>query len=89
MKSYDIPIDFCPNCKNKKIRVVLGLTYEAEYSLSGKCLKKHDRFPDTTYTLLKCPKCGWTSSSWSEAGMENPEEYEYLEQLYLKENGVN
>lgn len=89
MKSYDIPIDFCPKCKNKKIRVVLGLTYEAEYSLSGKCLKKHDKFPDTTYTLLKCPKCGWLSSSWSEAGMENPEEYEYLEQLYLKENGVS
>lgn len=89
MKSYDIPINFCPKCKNKKIRVVLGLTYEAEYSLSGKCLKKHDMFPDTTYALLKCPKCGWASSSWSEASMENPEEYEYLEQLYLKENGVN
>lgn len=89
MKSYDIPIDFCPKCKNKKIRVVMGFTYEAEYSLSGKCLKKYDKFPDTTCTLLKCPKCGWTSSSWSEAGMENPEEYEYLEQLYLKENGVS
>lgn len=50
-KSYDIPIDFCPKCKNKKIRVVLGQSFEAQYSLSGKCLKKQ-RFPDTTYTLL-------------------------------------
>ena len=41
-KSYDIPIDFCPKCKNKRIRVVMGFSYEAEYSLSGKCLRKYD-----------------------------------------------
>lgn len=85
-KSYDIPIDFCPKCKNKRIRVVMGLTYEAEYSLSGKCLKKYDKFPDTTYMALKCPKCGWVSHSWSEGGYENRDEYEMLERMYLEEN---
>lgn len=39
-KTIDIPIDFCPKCNNEKIRVVLGRSFEEEFSLSGKCLKK-------------------------------------------------
>lgn len=85
-KSYDIPIDFCPECKNKRIRVVMGFTYEAEYSLSGKCLKKYDKFPDTTYTCLKCPKCGWVSHCWNENLIEDEEEYKELERIYLEAN---
>lgn len=84
-KSYDIPIDFCPKCKNKRIRVVMGFSYEAEFSLSGKCLKKQ-HFPDTTYTLLLCPKCGWKSSPWGEWGFKDYKEYQELEKLYLEEN---
>lgn len=85
-KSYDIPIDFCPKCKNKRIRVVMGLTYEAEYSLSGRCLRKYDRNPDTTYICLKCPKCGWVSHPWGEYGIEDAEEYQELERIYLEAN---
>lgn len=85
-KSYDIPIDFCPKCKNKRIRVVMGFSYEAECSLSGKCLKKYDRNPDTTYTCLKCPKCGWVSHPWGEGGYEDFEEYQELERIYLEAN---
>lgn len=84
MKEFYIPIDFCPKCKNKRIRVVQGKTFEHEYSLTGKCLKK-THFPDTTYTLLRCPKCGWISGAWNEAGIENPEEYRELEEIYIKE----
>lgn len=85
-KSYDIPIDFCPKCKNKRIRVIMGFSYEAEYSLSGKCLRKYDRNPDTTYTCLKCPKCGWVSHPWSEATYDDFEEYQELERIYLEAN---
>lgn len=85
-KSYDIPIDFCPKCKYKRIRVIMGFSYEAEYSLSGKCLRKYDRNPDTTYTCLKCPKCGWVSHPWSEGGYEDFEEYQELERIYLEAN---
>ena len=83
-----IPIDFCPKCKNKRIRVVQGKTFEYEYSLTGKCLKK-THFPETTYTLLRCQKCGWVSGVWNEAGIENPEEYKELEELYIKEKNRN
>lgn len=82
-KVIDIPIDFCPKCKNKKIRVVMGKSFEYEYSLTGKCLRKQ-RFPDTTYTALKCNKCGWQSSTWNEAGFEDIKEYQELETIYLK-----
>ena len=85
-KSYDIPIDFCPKCKNKRIRVIMGFSYEAEYSLSGKCLRKYDRNPDTTYTCLKCPKCKRVSHPWSEATYEDFEEYKELERIYLEAN---
>lgn len=37
---YEIPINFCPKCDNKRIIVVQGKTAEYEYSLTGKCLKK-------------------------------------------------
>lgn len=84
--TYEIPIDFCPKCNNKRIRVIQGKTYEVEYSLTGKCLKKYDKFPDTTYTLLKCPKCGWQSKTWNEAGYEDKEEYEELEKLWIRRN---
>ena len=84
IKTFYIPIDFCPKCKNKKIRVVQGKSLEYEYSLTGKCLKKSHSL-HTTYTMLRCPKCGWISGSWNEAGIENPKEYEELEELYLKE----
>ena len=83
MNTFYIPINFCPKCKNKKIRVVQGKSLEVEYSLTGKCLKKQ-KFPDTTYTLLKCSKCGWQSKSWGEAGFEDREEYEQLEEKYLE-----
>lgn len=85
MEEFFIPIDFCPKCKNKKIRVIQGKTFECEYSLSGRCLKK-SRFPETTYTLLHCTKCGWTSGSWNEAGYEDYKEFQELEELYRKEN---
>ena len=85
-KGYDIPIDFCPKCKYKRIRVVMGFTYEAEFSLSGKCLRKYDRFPDTAYMLLRCPKCGWCSHSWGEGSIEDVEEYQELERIYLEAN---
>lgn len=84
MKEFYIPIDFCPKCKNKKIRVVQGKTFEHEYSLTGKCLKK-TKYPETTYTLLHCTKCGWTSAAWSESGYEDYKEYQELEKIYLKE----
>lgn len=80
---FYIPIDFCPKCKNKKIIVVQGKNFEHQYSLTGKCIKK-TKFPDTTYTLLKCNKCGWKSGSWNEAGFENEKEYRELEKLYLE-----
>lgn len=80
--AIDIPINFCPKCKNKRIRVVQEKTFEAEYSLTGKCLHK-SKSTDTTYTLLKCTKCGWKSSTWTERGLyENKEEYEELEKIY-------
>lgn len=82
---YDIPIDFCPKCKNKKIRVVMGQSYENEYSLSGKCLKK-GRYGSMTYMLLRCPKCGWKSHSWNECGFEDEKEYDELQRIYLEEN---
>ena len=31
-KAIDIPIDFCPKCNNEKIRVVLGRSFEEEFS---------------------------------------------------------
>lgn len=80
---YEIPINFCPKCGNKRIIVVQGKTAEYEYSLTGKCLKK-GRFPDTTYTVLKCRKCGWNSKTWNEAGFEDIKEYEELERIYLE-----
>lgn len=80
---YDIPIDFCPKCNNKKIIVVMGKQYEHEYSLSGKCIKK-TRDGCTTYMLLRCNKCGWISKSWNEAGYEDEKEYEELQEFYLK-----
>lgn len=84
MKEFYIPIDFCPKCKNKKIRVVQGKTSEYEYSLTGKCLKK-TKYPETIYTLLHCTKCGWTSTAWNEGGYEDYKEYQELEEIYLKE----
>ena len=30
-------------------------------------------------------ECGWVSGAWNEAGIENPEEYQELEELYIKE----
>lgn len=80
---FYIPIDFCPKCKNKKITVVQGKSFEYEYSLTGKCIKR-TKYPETTYTLLRCRKCGWASGSWNECGYEKPEEYKELEELYLK-----
>lgn len=80
----DIPIDFCPKCKNKKIIVVIGKTFEYNYSLTGKCIKKQ-KYGDTTYTLLKCNKCGWQCEPWSETGI-NQEEYSELEKIYLERN---
>ena len=88
MKEFYIPIDFCPKCKNKRIRVVQGKSFEYEYSLTGKCLKKSHHL-DTTYTLLRCHKCGWASGAWGEGGYENPKEYQELEELYLKEKNRN
>lgn len=82
---YEIPIDFCPKCFNKKITVVMGIQYEHEYSLKGKCIKK-GKDGHITYTLLKCNKCGWHSKSWNEAGYEDKEEYEELEKIYLERN---
>lgn len=79
-KTFDIPINFCPKCKNKRIKIVQGKIYENEYSLSGKCLKK-GTYSYTTYTLLKCTKCGWQSKAWSEVGYEDKEEYEELEKM--------
>ena len=83
MEEFYIPIDFCPKCKNKKIRVVQGKQFEYEYSLTGKCIKK-SRFGYTTYTLLKCNKCGWISSSWNETGYEDEEEYRTLKNIFRK-----
>lgn len=83
-QTIDIPIDFCPKCNNKKIRVVLGRSFEEEFSLSGKCLKRQ-RFPDTTYIILKCTKCGWQSEPMGEAcGFE---EFKKLEEEYRKKRG--
>lgn len=83
MNEFYIPIDFCPKCGNKRIIVVQGKSFEYEYSLTGKCIRK-TRFGDTTYTLLKCKKCGWSSSPWNEAKYENEEEYKKLEEIYLE-----
>ena len=80
---YDIPIDFCPKCKNKRITVVMGKKIENEYSLSGKCIKRQ-RDGDTTYMLLKCNKCGWVSHAWSEAGYEDEKEFIELQNIYIK-----
>ena len=85
---YDIPINFCPKCNNKKIIVVMGKQYENEYSLTGKCIKK-SKNSYTTYTLLKCNKCGWISKTWNEAGYEDGKEYEELQELYLKRSREN
>lgn len=85
MTYYDIPIDFCPKCNNKKITVVQGKSFEYEYSLTGKCIKK-TKYGYTTYTLLKCNKCGWQSEPWNEAGMNN-KEWEELEKIYLEHKG--
>lgn len=82
---YDIPIDFCPKCNNKRITIVMGKQFEKEYSLSGKCIRKtKDGY--TTYMFLKCNKCGWHSKSWNEVGYEDKEEYEELEKIYLERN---
>lgn len=78
----DIPIDFCPKCKNKKITVIMGKSFEYEYSLTGKCIRKQ-KFGDTTYMLLKCNKCGWQSEPWNEECC-NTEEYKKLEEIYIK-----
>lgn len=83
---FDIPIDFCPKCKNKRIRIVMGKTYEVEYSLTGKCIKTYHKkgiYDDTTYILLKCTKCGWQSEPWSESGF-NENEWEELNEIYIK-----
>lgn len=82
---YDIPIDFCPKCNNKRITIIMGKQYEKEYSLTGKCIRSsRDRY--VTYMMLKCNKCKWKSSSWSEAGYEDEEEYEKLQEIYLERN---
>ena len=78
-KAIDIPIDFCPKCNNEKIRVVLGRSFEEEFSLSGKCLRRQ-YFPDTTYTILKCTKCGWKSEPFGDSG--GFEEFEKLSKIY-------
>lgn len=80
---YDIPIDFCPKCKNKRITVVMGKSIETEYSLSGKCIRKQ-KHGDMTYMLLKCNKCGWVSHAWSEAGYEDEKEFIELQNIYIK-----
>lgn len=82
---YDIPIDFCPKCNNKRITIVMGKQYENEYSLTGKCIRK-TKYGDTTYMLLKCNRCGWKSGSWNEANYENEKEYEELQELYIRRN---
>lgn len=82
---YDIPIDFCPKCNNKRITVVMGKQYEHEYSLTGKCIRK-SRDGYTTYMLLKCNKCGWQSKSWNEAGCEDEQEWDKLQELWIKRN---
>ncbi len=79
---YDIPIDFCPKCGNKKITIVQGRSIEYEYSLTGKCIKKQ-KCGDATYSLLKCRKCGWTSKPFGEVGFDE-KEWEELAQIYLK-----
>lgn len=68
----------------KKIRVVLGRSFEEEFSLSGKCLRKQ-HFPDTIYTILKYTKCGWQSEPMGEAcGLE---EFRKLAEEYIKKRG--
>lgn len=85
-KTIDIPIDFCPKCNNEKIRVVLGRSFEEEFSLSGKCLRKQ-HFPDTTYTILKCTKCGWQSEPFGEGcGFE---EFEKIIKNMQRKRGKN
>ena len=39
----------------------MGLAYKG-LTHCDKCLKK-TKYPETTYTLLHCTKCGWTSGS--------------------------
>lgn len=80
---YDLPIDFCPKCKNKRITIAMGESIEVEYSLSGKCIRRQ-RYGDTTYMMLKCNKCGWQSHPWSEAGYEDEKEFEELQNIYIK-----
>ncbi len=84
---YDIPIDLCPKCNNKRITIIRGKSYEQEYSLSGKCVRKQ-KYGDITYMLLKCNKCGWKSKSWSEAGYEDEEEYRELQEMWLRRNNL-
>ena len=82
---YDIPIDFCPKCNNKKITIVQGRSSEYEYSLTGKCIKKQ-KHGDVTYTLLKCRRCGWQSQPWHEAYLDK-KEWDELEKIYLEKKG--
>lgn len=82
---YDIPIDFCPKCNNKKITIVQGRSFEYEYSLTSKCIKKQ-KHGDVTYTLLNCRKCGWTSKPFGEFGFDK-EEWNELEKIYLEKKG--
>lgn len=82
---YDIPIDFCPKCNNKRITIIQGKSIECAYSLTGKCIKKQ-KYGDVTYTLLKCNKCGWQSQPWGEFGFDK-KEWEELEEIYLKKKG--
>lgn len=80
---YEVPINFCPKCKNKNLKVAVGKIHEHEYSFkTGKMLRK-DKHGDVRYWILVC-RCGWQSPTYTEAGSSDEKEDEKLKELYLK-----